>query len=51
MGYWGVVVGVWDSCVGYCAVVVGVWDSYVGHCGVVVGGSLGLLYGLLCCSG
>ena len=51
MGYWGVVVGVWDSCVGYCAVVVGVWDSYVGHCGVVVGDSLGLLYGLLCCSG
>ena len=37
MGYCGVVVGVWDSCMAYCGVVVGVWDSYVGGCGVVVG--------------
>ena len=36
MGYYGVVVGVWDSYVGYCGVVVGVWDSYVGYCGVVL---------------
>ena len=30
MGYYGVVVGVWDSLVGNCGVVVGVWDSYEG---------------------
>ena len=48
MGYCGVEVGVWDTCVGYCGVVVGVWDSYVGYCGVS-GWCLGLLCGLLWC--
>ena len=59
------VVGVWDSYVGYCGVVVGVCYSYVGYCDEVVGvwescgllwfgvvvWCLGLVCGLLWCSG